>query len=346
MNLKRKINKIVVTGGLGFIGRNLIRKLSNNKNNQIICIDNKEISVDESLESIGRGEVKGFDADVQIYRDSYYNEHIITGINNFEPDIIYHLAAKTSVTDNEENSDIAFENDVNGLRIFLSKLKLPKVKIIFTSSCAVYGEDKGNLRYVPIGNYGLNKYLCEQILDHYQIKNPDSKVFIIRLGNTVGRDQKTGFLYKYLKYLMFHSSKKLKYLSGQKFIFTCNSDEVVRSFIFIDDVVCALKRHKFYQDGKRMFRIVNLMSYDSRQISVWADAVNKEFVNYMVKNKKDDREMLRKISDIALNLLFLSEFDTPHYEIKKPVIINDFTLDFKGIRKIVFSMLDEIMKEK
>lgn len=38
--MNKKINFILVTGGAGFIGRNLCKKLLENKDNKIICIDN------------------------------------------------------------------------------------------------------------------------------------------------------------------------------------------------------------------------------------------------------------------------------------------------------------------
>jgi UDP-glucuronate decarboxylase len=83
--MNKKINFILVTGGAGFIGRNLCKKLLENKDNKIICIDN---FITGNLENI-----KEFESN----KHFEYINHDINKIINFPIiDEIYNLACIAS----------------------------------------------------------------------------------------------------------------------------------------------------------------------------------------------------------------------------------------------------------
>ena len=160
--------KIVVTGGLGFIGSHTVVELQN-EGFEVIAIDNLSNSSIEVLSGIERitGKKPIFEnidlrekAAVQNFFKKYTD---ISGV--------IHFAASKAVGESVENPLLYYENNISALIYMLQELtKLTSSNFIFSSSCTVYGqaEKMPITEDAPIQTamspYGNTKQIGEEII--------------------------------------------------------------------------------------------------------------------------------------------------------------------------------------
>jgi nucleoside-diphosphate-sugar epimerase len=155
MNIK---NKILITGGLGYIGIELVKYLS--KNNKIIVCDTGFFF----KKRIKLKNVKILKKD---FRDLKIKE-----INGCK--IVIHLAAISNDPSVTLNPKLSWDTNVLGLKLILDLCKKIKIKkFIFASSGSVYGYSKEkkvheNLDLVPISEYNKTKMVGERVVLSYQ----------------------------------------------------------------------------------------------------------------------------------------------------------------------------------
>jgi UDP-glucose 4-epimerase len=124
-------NKIVaVTGGLGFIGSHLVKRLS--ENNDVIIVDNQSSG---NIENIKDLDFSRIDTDLGDITEVNL-ESIFEGV-----DYVYHLAAVTSVPQSVNDPLRSNEVNITGtLKVLEAARKCGVEKLVFSSSSAVYGE--------------------------------------------------------------------------------------------------------------------------------------------------------------------------------------------------------------
>ena len=167
------------------------------------------------------------------------NKNIFKKVKN-KIDIVYHLAALCSTEMSEKYPHECYATNVKGTKNLLNWCVQKKVKkIIFTSSMAVYGRNSPkmneNSNCRPVSVYGKSKLMGEKVL---LSKVNKINIVILRLFNVYGPDQDLnnevqGMFSIYLRHAITY-----------KKIFVKGSLSRVRDFIYIDDVVSALK-YKF-----------------------------------------------------------------------------------------------------
>jgi UDP-glucose 4-epimerase len=183
------MNKVLITGGCGYIGSNLIIKLVNN-NFQPISIDNFSNSSKYT-----------FKQTKHCLNQDIVNKNI--NICNFkklykffqknEIDSIIHCAALTSVPKSIQEPINYYENNIVGLINLLKCVSLFNIKkFIFISSCSVYGtplkikvNETTPLLYSS-SPYSSTKQMAEKIIDDYRKSNKDKNICILRLFNPFG----------------------------------------------------------------------------------------------------------------------------------------------------------------
>ena len=184
------MNKILVTGGLGYIGSHVVVELQK-MDFEVIIIDDLSNS---SLEVLGRiEEVTGVKPGFE--KIDLKEKHNVNRFFNCHADIdgIIHFAASKAVGESVKNPMKYYENNINSLVYLLQELsKLDSPKLIFSSSCTVYGQaDK-----LPITEntpfkeaespYGNTKIVGEQIVKDCCMANNSLQSIILRYFNPIG----------------------------------------------------------------------------------------------------------------------------------------------------------------
>ena len=171
--------KILVTGGAGFIGFHLCKKLSN-LTSKLTIYDNLSSGKVENVKHLPN--VHFVKADVLNLKKLLSQE---------EADIIYHLAAQVVVPYSMENPIDDFETNARGTLNVLEKARKDDARVIFASSAAVYGNtDKlptpENYGFSPASCYGLSKVVGEQYCSMYS-KQYGLDITILRFANVYGQ---------------------------------------------------------------------------------------------------------------------------------------------------------------
>ncbi len=161
--------KILVTGGAGYIG-SIATYLLLQKGYEVVVIDNFTTGYKGPLkffdEKFGKKKFRYYKADLRKSVDSVFKKEK-------EIDAVLHYAASCLVNESMENPEKYFTNNVCGSQNLLSTMFKYGVKnIVFSSTCAVYGEtdyvpvdEKHPLK--PVNPYGLSKRMIEQIIEWY-----------------------------------------------------------------------------------------------------------------------------------------------------------------------------------
>ncbi len=171
------MKKILVTGGCGFIGSCLIKKLLKNKLNFVLNIDAlKKQSVKESLNEIRSSKNYNFKK-IDITNFNRIN----SSINSFKPDLIFHLAAESHVDRSISSPTHFIKSNINGTLNILESLRVAKFwrnkkkfKLINISTDEVYGSlsksEKSfneNNQFKPNSPYSSSKASSDLIARSY-----------------------------------------------------------------------------------------------------------------------------------------------------------------------------------
>ena len=133
INLMKKINNILVTGGAGYIGSHIVEDLVKT-NKKVFILDNLATGF-KRLVNKKATFIKG-----NIANSAKVKKIIIK--NNI--DSIIHLAAHLKVSEAEQNKKKYSSNNIKGTLKLIEACKDSNVRnIIFSSSCSVYGNIKG-----------------------------------------------------------------------------------------------------------------------------------------------------------------------------------------------------------
>jgi UDP-glucose 4-epimerase len=181
--------KILVTGGLGFIGSHTVVELQN-EGFEVVAIDNLSNSSIEVLDGIEKITVKK-----PIFEKIDLREK--SAVQNFfkkHQDIsgVIHFAASKAVGESVENPLLYYENNINSLVYLLQELaKLPQANFIFSSSCTVYGQAEKmpiteDASVQPANSpYGNTKQIGEEIINDVA-KVTNINAVLLRYFNPIG----------------------------------------------------------------------------------------------------------------------------------------------------------------
>src|SRR5260370_23387244 len=153
---------VVVTGGAGFIGRHLVRRLVANRaafgaaGEPVVALDNLHRSTPTALaDAVETGDVRFYEGDV---RDAGTLEQAMRGA-----EYVFHLAAQSNVVGAEDDPDYAFTTNVVGTqRVVQAALTAGARRLVFTSSREVYGQPQRlpvpeSALLAPKNAYGASK---------------------------------------------------------------------------------------------------------------------------------------------------------------------------------------------
>ena len=182
--------KVLVTGGLGYIGSHTVVELLNN-NDEVIVVDNLSNSNIETKDKIKKITGKDFvfyEGDVidEAFLNKVFDENKIDAVIDF--------AAFKAVGESSKKPIEYYTNNVSTVLVLLKVMKEHNVKrFVFSSSATVYGyredgkpfkeTDKIGMTFNP---YGTSKYMVEMILQDLAKSDPDFSICILRYFNPIG----------------------------------------------------------------------------------------------------------------------------------------------------------------
>lgn len=229
---KIKNSKILITGGAGFIGSNLVDALV--KNNEIVVVDDL---------SMGKIENLPLASNLHFFKHSITDQKFMhTLLIKWDFDYIFLLAAVASVADSInrplETHTVNQDANINIIDIIRTN-DLHVKRILFASSAAVYGNDpilpkrEDSSMINPLSPYAIDKYATERFVISYgHLYNVPTAV--TRFFNVYGPKQNPSSPYSGVLSLLSQAFKYNK-------TFTVFGDgEQQRDFIYIADVINAL----------------------------------------------------------------------------------------------------------
>jgi UDP-glucose 4-epimerase len=180
--------KILVTGGMGYIGSHTVVELIES-GHDVLILDNLHNSSEKvlaRLETICKRPIAFIKADARdrTTLDQLFSQHRI--------DSVIHFAGLKSVGESVEKPLEYFDNNLNSTLTVLQAMRAAGVKrFVFSSSATVYGDPAS----VPIKEdfplrvtnpYGRTKLMCEEILRDLMVAEPDWQIATLRYFNPVG----------------------------------------------------------------------------------------------------------------------------------------------------------------
>jgi UDP-glucose 4-epimerase len=250
--------KILVTGGLGYIGVNTCYQLLK-EDHELIIVDNLSNSSIDNLNLL-KGRIHFYPIDI---RDSIELKKVF---EIHKIDLVIHFASLKSVPESIKNPIIYYDNNISGTIQLLNVMKEYKCKrIIFSGSACVYTttstseSDKIDVDNIPHA-YGKTKYIIEQILENVCTLEK-IECIVLRYFNPIGTLIPTVSLSKNISNIMdvildsILNKKKFRLFGND---YDTRDGSCIRDFIHIYDLVtghiCAMNH--FGQCNP--FEIINL----------------------------------------------------------------------------------------
>ena len=175
--------KVLVTGGAGFIGSHLVNRLLD-EGHQVAVIDD-----------LSAGKLRNLDHRATFYHGDITRPTIQDIISREQPDILFHLAGQTSVRQSSRDPVRDAQSNVIGtLRLLEAVRRSGLDKFIYSSTGgALYGDPETvpcteDTPILPLSPYGMSKYLAEQYVELYG-RRYRLHYTILRYGNVYGPRQ-------------------------------------------------------------------------------------------------------------------------------------------------------------
>ena len=314
--MKKLNNKILITGGAGYIGQNLVNYLIRKKY-QVSVVDN--LSTSSPIEKNIKKKIKFYKVDLadKDKAKNFFNK------KNF--DIIIHLAAFSGVHEFNKNLLKSFSNNILSTKNLVTfGFEKENTKLIFASSAAVYGKvsskkiDESH-SCNPVNYYGLSKLACESIIKNaFKVKkNPFA---ILRYFNVVGSiidykiKKKINSLMDVIKKGVNKKIYKIN-INGKNFKTKDGTPE--RDFIHVNDL-CRIHEKTFQYLFKKKYILINCGSGVRYSVLNIISAFEKKMKKkvkptYKIKNideketKSADFNILKKLLKIDIKKTKLND---------------------------------------
>lgn len=289
--------KILITGGLGFIGSHLAENLVKRKH---------IVSILDNFESNNLKNISPLLRNINLIKGDITDKKIVTKeVKNV--DIVFHFAAKVTVTSSTKDKELYEKVNVYGTKLILQAAITNKVKkLVFASSAAVYGNQDffpicETAKTYPISILGKTKLAGELLIKDAQKKGLDTIIF--RLFNVYGPRQNI-FFGNVITSFVTNLSKDchpIIYDGGNQ----------TRDFIYVADIVSAcLKSLKQRRTSEYIFNIASGKEYSVNEVLTYVSKMMRKSASpiYKPMRKGDIKRSTACICRAKGQLLFTPSF--------------------------------------
>jgi UDP-glucose 4-epimerase len=236
-------NKILVTGGAGFVGSAVAQKLAENPENYVVIVDSLLTGSIKKVPESDHNNIRFIKCDVNDYKD------ISSVFYAYTFDYVFHYAAVVGVKRTLQNPVMVL-NDITGIENILQLSKNTGVKrVYYSSSSEVYGEPvefPQNEETTPLNSrlpYAIVKNVGEAYLKSYE-REYGLEYTIFRFFNTYGPKQSKEFVISRFLSMALQNQDITIYGDGSQTRTFCyvndNVDACVAAFyndMYVNDVV-------------------------------------------------------------------------------------------------------------
>jgi len=229
----------LITGGCGFIGREVIRKLQANQADVIRVLDNESVCNRDDLSQLGEvvevnGDYLNWEHPIQLVVGDVRNKMLVSNAS-VGADVVIHLAANTGVAPSVEDPYMDCDANVFGTLNVLESCRHNGIsRMVFASSGAPLGVQEPPLHEElaphPASPYGASKLAGEGYCSAY-FHSFGVESVVLRFGNVYGpgSGHKSSVVAKFIR----------KALNGEKLEIYGDGSQT-RDFIYIDDLTNAV----------------------------------------------------------------------------------------------------------
>ena len=267
--------KLLVCGGMGFIGSAFIRNhLSKNPSDQIVNLDNLTMGSNvKNLEKID-------ESNYQFINDDIKNHETVNKITN-DTDVIVNFAAETHVDRSISNPKQFLETNILGTYTLLEAAKKHETLFVHISTDEIYGDatnqDSFNEKSIlkPSNPYSASKAAADHLVNSYA-RTYGIKCIITRCTNNFGQFQ---FPEKLIPKTIIRAQKNLKvplYGDGNQ----------IRSWIYVLDHVSAIESLITKGDAGEVYNITS-----------WNEISNKTIVGKILSIMGKSNDLIDYVGD-------------------------------------------------
>lgn len=296
-----KNKKIVVTGGAGFIGSNLARHLSNEKNH-VVVIDNLSTGHLENIQDLIAAEkvefIKGSITELNVLQD------VFKGF-----DYVFHEAALPSVPRSIKEPVLTNQVNINGtLNVLVAAKDTGVKKVIYASSSSVYGDTptlpkQESMIPNPLSPYAVGKlageYYCQVFTRVYGLPTVALRYFNVYGPHQDPASEYAAVIPKFVSRVLNHQH-----------VVIYGDGEQTRDFTFVSDVV----RANILAAESKISGVFNMAGGKRITLNDLAQTImmlckNKEDIVYEDVRPGDIKHSLADISKAKKGFGYIPEYD-------------------------------------
>jgi UDP-glucose 4-epimerase len=274
-------NKILVTGGNGFIGHTLVRDLLE-KDIEVKVVDIKPIKFEhKNLTFIKKSVLDNLKAEMQ------------------DCDVIYHLAAELGVINSDLHPLNTLKVNIDGtVNVFKCALDAGTKRIIYSSSSEVYGEPRESpinedCPKSPVSIYGVSK-LTAEMYAHGYTKEHGLNINPVRFFNVYGPGQGFDWVMPIFIKQVIEGKDPTVFGDGS----------MIRCFTYITDIINGMETIRAKCKTGQAYNIANtepttMKELAEKIIKTAGKELNPKILGFGKQTRERSREIMKRIPDIS-----------------------------------------------